>query len=157
MKQKIITLVTVILIAGLMSLVVIGSNNKEKQVADQKLEALKTGEPVFYYGNTCPHCKVVEEWFKTNQIVEKAKFTQKEVYDNRQNAAELSKVAASCGLDTASIGVPFLYADNKCLIGAPNIIEYFSKKVGIEASPSAVLEATQAGIKLEGTPSATNN
>ncbi len=140
-----------------MSLVVIGSNNKEKQVADQKLESLKAGEPVFYYGNTCPHCKEVEEWFKTNKIAEKIKFSQKEVYDNRQNAAELSKVAASCGLDTASIGVPFLYAEDECLVGTPDIIGYFSKKLNIEASSSAAPEATQAGIKLEGTPSAINN
>lgn len=41
MKQKIITLIIVMLIAGLMSLVVIGSNNKEKQLAQEKLEALK--------------------------------------------------------------------------------------------------------------------
>jgi len=153
MKQKIITLIIVVLIAGLMSLVVIGSNNKEKQAAEQKLEALKTGEPVFYYGDTCPHCKEVEEWFKTNKIEEKIKFSQKEVYNDRQNAAELTKVAASCGLDTSSIGVPFLYADNKCLVGTPDIIKYFSDKLGIDNS----LEASQSGIKLEGTPSAVSN
>lgn len=153
MKQKIITLIIVMLIAGLMSLVVIGSNNKEKQLAQEKLEALKNSEPIFYYGNTCPHCKDVEEWFKANKIEEKIKFSQKEVYDDRQNAAELTKVAASCGMDTNNIGVPFLYADNKCLVGSPDIIKYFSDKLGININQ----EASQSGIKLEGTPSAVSN
>lgn len=153
MKQKIITLVIVAFIAGLMSLVVIGSNNKEKQLAGEKLEALKNSEPIFYYGNTCPHCEVVKEWFKANNIEEKIKFSQKEVYDDRQNAAELTKVAASCGLDTSSIGVPFLYADNKCLVGSPDIIKYFSDKLGIDNS----LEASQSGSLLEGTPSAVSD
>lgn len=142
MKQKIITLVAVVLIAGLLSLVVIGSNNKEKQQAEQKLEELKNAEPIFYYGNTCYYCKQVEEWFKANSIEEKIKFSQKEVYDDRQNAAELAKVAASCGLDTSNIAVPFLYAEGACLIGSPDIIGYFAQKLNIdvtenkEASPT---------------------
>ncbi len=150
MKQKITTLLIVILIAGLMSLVVVGSNKKEQQANDQKLEAIKNGEPIFYFGATCPHCKDVEKWFEENKIEEKIKFTKKEVWNDRQNAAELGKVAASCNLDVNNIGVPFLYADQKCLIGTPDIIKYFSEKLGIEATP----EATVSGLGSEGTPSA---
>lgn len=153
MKQKLLTLVIVVFIAGLMSLVVISSNNKDKQVAEQKIESLKQAEPVFYYGNTCPHCKDVEEWFKANKVEEKIKFTQKEVYDDAQNAAELNQVAASCGMDTSSIGVPFLYAEGKCLVGSPDIIKYFSDKLGIDSTQ----EATQSSDKTEGTSSATTN
>ncbi len=132
MKQKIITLLVVVLIAGLLSLVVIVSNNKEKQVAEQKIEDLKNAEPVFYYGNTCPHCEIVEEWFQANQVEEKMTFQKKEVYDNQANANELTKVAISCGLDANNIGVPFLYAEGKCLIGSPDIIEYFANKLNID-------------------------
>ncbi|AKM81307.1 MAG: hypothetical protein UT13_C0001G0346 [Candidatus Pacebacteria bacterium GW2011_GWF2_38_9] len=137
MKQKVITLLVVILIAGLLSLVVIVSNNKEKQLAEQKIEELKNSAPVFYYGNTCPHCEIVEEWFESNQVEERMTFVKKEVYDNRANALELNKVAAECGLDTSSIGVPFLYADGQCLIGSPDIIEYFSLKFGIDQSQAS--------------------
>lgn len=134
MKQKIITLIVVVLIAGLLSLVVIGSNNKEKKVAEQKIEDLKNAEPIFYYGNTCPHCEIVEEWFVANNVEEKMAFSKKEVYDNRVNAAELTKVAVACGLDANNIGVPFLYAEGKCLIGSPDIIEYFAQKLNIEVT-----------------------
>lgn len=132
MKQKIITLLVMVLIAGLLSLVVIVSNNKEKQVAEQKIEELKNADPIFYYGNTCYYCKQVEEWFEANSIEEKIEFSQKEVYDDRQNAAELAKAAASCGLDTSSIAVPFLYAEGQCLIGSPDIINYFAQKLNID-------------------------
>lgn len=153
MKQKIITFVVVVLIAGLMSLVVIGSNNKEKQVAVEKIETLKDGEPILYYGDTCPHCKEVEEWLKTNKVADKVKFSQKEVWNNRQNAAELAEVAKSCGLDVSSIGVPFLYAENKCLVGTPDIEKYFSEKAGLSDSN----ESSQSGVLPEGTPSAIGN
>jgi len=145
MKQKIITLLVVVLIAGLLSLVIVVSNNKEKQVAEQKIEALKNADPVFYYGNTCPHCEIVEEWFQDNQVEEKMTFQKKEVYDDQVNANELTKVAVSCGLDANSIGVPFLYAEGKCLIGSPDIIEYFANKLNIdltetqESSPTSDL------------------
>lgn len=134
MKQKIITLIVVVLIAGLLSLVVIGSNNKEKKIAEQKIEDLKNAEPIFYYGNTCPHCEIVEEWFEANQVEEKITFSKKEVYDNRANAAELTKVAVACGLDANNIGVPFLYAEGQCLIGSPDIISYFAQKLNIEVT-----------------------
>lgn len=153
MKQKIITLLVVVLIAGLMSLVVIGSNNKEKQVSVEKIEALKNGEPILYYGDTCPHCKEVEEWLKINKVEEKVKFSQKEVWNNRQNAAELAEVAKSCGLDVNSIGVPFLYAEKECLVGTPDIEKYFSEKAGLSDNS----EASQSGISPEGTPSAISN
>jgi len=134
MKQKIITLLVVVLIAGLLSLVVIVSNNKEKQAAEQKIVTLKNADPVFYYGNTCPHCEIVEEWLVANEVEKKMTFSRKEVYDNRENAAELTKVAVSCGLSANTIGVPFLYAEGQCLIGSPDIIGYFAQKLNIEVT-----------------------
>lgn len=134
MKQKIITLLVVVFIAGLLSLVIIISNNKEKQSADQKIEDLKNADPVFYYGNTCPHCEIVEDWFQANQVEEKMTFQKKEVYDNQANANELTKVAISCGLDANNIGVPFLYVKGECLIGSPDIIEYFANKLDLEVT-----------------------
>ncbi len=142
MKQKIITLLVVVLIAGLLSLVVIVSNNKEKQTAQQKIEELKTADPVLYYGNTCPHCEIVEEWLVANEIDTKMAFSKKEVYDDRANAAELTKVAVSCGLDANSIGVPFLYAEGQCLVGSPDIINYFAQKLNIDVT--ATEEASAA-------------
>lgn len=138
MKQKIITLVVIILITALMSWVVIASSRQEQVAKQEQIEQLQQQtEPIFYYGNTCPHCEIVKEWFADHQVEEQITIFQKEVYDNAANAAELNQVAASCGLDSGSIGVPFLYADGQCLIGSPDIISYFSQKLGIVEATSA--------------------
>jgi len=76
---------------------------------------------------------------KENKLEEKVKVIKKEVYDNRTNAFELSQVAQRCGISTNSIGVPFLYTpEGKCLIGTPDIIDYFSEKLKA-ASESSTL------------------
>lgn len=125
MNKTIGTFILMAVIAGLLALVVVGSQNKEKQLTDTVLEELQAGPPIFYYGTTCPYCDQVKEWFVENDVASKVEFEMKEVYDNRINSAELSKVAASCGIPSNQIGVPFLYADATCMIGKPDIIAYF--------------------------------
>lgn len=122
MKQTIFTVVLVLIIAGLLSIVISGSKSKKTNV----------NAPIFFYGNTCPHCEDVEKWLKDNKVEEKLKITKKEVYDNKTNALELSKRAESCGLPTDSVGVPFLYTpEGKCYVGTPDIITYFSQKIAL--------------------------
>ena len=89
-------------------------------------------KPIFYYGNTCPHCAEVEIWMTENDVEKKIMVLKKEVYDNQQNAQELAQTAVKCGLPTNSIGVPFLYAEGKCFIGSPDVINYLSKKAGLK-------------------------
>jgi predicted DCC family thiol-disulfide oxidoreductase YuxK len=146
MKQKIITLSIVALIAGLLSIVVFVSNHQEKQSVEQKVTELKKTDPVLYYGNTCPHCEIVEEWLVKNDVASKMAFSNKEVYDNKENAAELTQVAMSCGLDANNIGVPFLYAQGECLIGSPAIINYFAQKLNINVTSNP--EASAAAVDL---------
>lgn len=73
-----------------------------------------------YYGDTCPHCKIVEEYVAINQL----KLNSKEVYNNEANANEMVERAKGCGLDTTSIGVPFLWTGHSCLIGDQPIIDF---------------------------------
>lgn len=81
-----------------------------------------------------------------NKIEEKIEVVKKEVYDNRANSLELSQAAESCGLDTSSIGVPFLFTpEGKCLIGTPDIVGYLSDKAGLSGSN----EATESGKEAE--------
>jgi len=121
MKQTIITSLIILVITGLLSVIVLGS--RDKNITNKKT--------VFFYGNTCPHCTDVEEWIKENKIEEKITIVKKEVYDNQQNALELNQAATNCGLPTDSIGVPFLYAEGKCITGTSNITSYLSEITGI--------------------------
>ncbi len=134
MKQAIITAIVIVSIIGLLSIVVIGSRNKKETTVNS---------PVFFYGNTCPHCKDVEVWMKENKVEEKIKIVKKEVYENQQNSLELVEAARKCGLSTNSIGVPFLYAEDKCMVGTPDIISYLSSEAGIKETTDSAERNTQ--------------
>jgi len=155
MKQTIITGLVVLVILGLLSIVILGSRNKKTEpipVQSSQESFLTTkstvndNNPIFFCGNTCPHCEDVEEWMKENKIEEKIEIVKKEVYDDKTNALELARIAKSCGMDTSTIGVPFLYApEGKCLIGTPDIVGYLSDRAGISANN----KATESGKEDE--------
>jgi glutaredoxin len=83
---------------------------------------------ILFYGDGCPHCKIVEEYINENNVQSKISFAQKEVYYNQGNAKELKAKARICGLPTNSIGVPFLWDGEKCYIGDYEIIDFFSNR-----------------------------
>lgn len=152
MKQTVITGFIILVIIGLLSVIVWGS--KDKQIVSEPWEDqvsvstsptnTSSDAPIFFYGNSCPHCKDVEEWMEDNKIEEKIQIVKKEVYDNRANSLELTQVAESCGLPTDSIGVPFLYTtDKQCLIGTPDITTYLSKLVKNEEQPTDASESAE--------------
>jgi len=139
MKQNVIIGIVVFVIVGLLFVIVWGSNNRQSVTSESQGEqtlanitpAITTSNtPIFFYGNTCPHCKDVEEWMDDNNIEEKITIIKKEVYDNPAHSLELTEVAKSCGLRTNSIGVPFLYTlEKERLIGTPDIIDYLTNQV----------------------------
>jgi len=127
-KTKIITIVFSLAIISTLLFIVIASKNKSKNVEVTKITQtpFTYSDIVFFYGNTCPHCKETEEWMKENRIDEIIKIIRKEVYDNQENAQNLTIATQKCGLSTDNIGVPFLYAKGKCFVGKNEIINYFS-------------------------------
>lgn len=88
----------------------------------------------YYYGEGCPHCKVISEFLEANKIAEKVDFTKKEVWANKTNAREMDKRAKACNLAPSETGVPFVYdgSDGKCYVGEPDVKGFFSKKAGLE-------------------------
>ncbi|MDO8512069.1 MAG: hypothetical protein Q7S57_02260 [bacterium] len=87
---------------------------------------------VLYFGDTCPHCKIVAQFIEDNKIKEKVTFEEKEVYNNQANAKELAEVAKTCGLATDAIGVPFLWDGKACIQGQDQTINFFKDKAGIK-------------------------
>lgn len=86
---------------------------------------------VYYYGEGCPHCKVINEFLESNKIAEKVNFTKKEVWNDRKNAAELNRRAKTCNVQPEGMGVPFVYGgDGKCYIGEPDVKKFFNEKAG---------------------------
>lgn len=87
---------------------------------------------ILYYGTTCPHCKIVEQFIQENNINSKLNITQKEVFENQTNANELIILGGNCKLPQNYIGaVPLLYDNNKAFIGDKDIIEFIKAKAGV--------------------------
>lgn len=86
---------------------------------------------VLFYGDTCSHCKNVEDYITANKVEEKVALEKKEVFNDQNNARILERVAAFCGLPTDEIGVPFLWdsQNKRCLVGDADIINFFETKI----------------------------
>lgn len=108
--------------------------SKEVQGTDSKnsFPDLNGTKIIYYYSNTCTHCKAVLEFMDKNDIYSKVEFSKKEITTDRNNSKELSEAASKCGMNPASIGVPFVYDNGKCYMGDVDIIDLFSEKAGIE-------------------------
>jgi hypothetical protein len=121
-KKVLYILIALIVVGAGIFLLIRSGNNSQADVINQS-------QLIFYYGNTCPHCAKVESFFKDNNVASKILFQQKEVYKNRNNAAELQTRAIACGLPADQIGVPFLWdgTNTKCLVGDQDIINFFKQ------------------------------
>ena len=84
---------------------------------------------ILFYGTGCPHCEKVEEYLQENNIESKINIEKKEVYDNKDNANLLAKIAKKCGIKENELGVPFLWTGSECKIGDEDIINFFKEKV----------------------------
>ncbi|MCS6956365.1 MAG: hypothetical protein N2593_02225 [Patescibacteria group bacterium] len=124
-KKIIFTVGAFSLIILILGYIIFGSQNKKN--TQIKIPSRETN--VYYYGETCPHCKDVQKWMNENKVEQKIKIEKKEVWNNQKNAQELNKVAENCGLNISSIGVPFLYSDGKCFIGTPDVIKQIENKI----------------------------
>lgn len=93
---------------------------------------------VYYWGDGCPHCKVVSDFLEANNIADKVSFEKKEVWSDKKNAAEMGRRAKACDITPEGMGVPFVYGGNgKCYIGAPDVIDFFKVKSGMGTETSA--------------------
>lgn len=94
----------------------------------------ETGMTLFY-SLTCPHCKNVEEYINSNNTHQKFNFEELEVSQNRTNANKLLSTAKGCGIDTKSVGVPFLWTGDNCIVGDTEIINFFNTNNQATSSP----------------------
>lgn len=106
----------VILVAGL----VLIFSRLNKQSAEPKM--------MLFYSSFCPHCQIVEQYIKDNNVKAKYQFQELEISGDKNNAALLVATAKSCKFDTSQgLGVPFFFDGQNCLMGDENIINFFKK------------------------------
>ena len=88
------------------------------------------GRIILFYRDDCPQCQKVEEYLATSKVEEKViNIEKKEVSTNQDNINLLLEKAALCKISEKSIGVPFLWAESKCIVGDADIIKYFGERI----------------------------
>jgi hypothetical protein len=88
---------------------------------------------ILFYGDGCSHCKIVEDFILQNKIEDKVKFTRLEVWNNKDNAYLLAQKAATCGIKTTDVGIPFVWDGNTCIFGDDDkVINFFKNAANIK-------------------------
>lgn len=133
-KKIIIPSILFIFVLGFSFFVFSQEKKQDQPVNNGSAEKINQSESqiILFYGDGCPHCAIVEENIKENKFDERIAFSRKEVYYNRANAKELEEKAKICGIPTDSIGVPFLWDGEKCLIGDKDIVNFFKQKINTQ-------------------------
>ncbi len=121
MIKRIITLSSLLFLCLTLSACSFGAKNigagDSTKASDPKL--------VLFYSNSCPHCKIVEQYMSENKVQEKSGIVLKEVSGDKKAAEELLLKAKICNIGTSDLGVPFLWNDGKCLVGDKDIVAFF--------------------------------
>jgi len=131
MNKKVI-IPTILFFVILIFAFIVLFENKEDNLSNNTAEEnqrVEESQITLFYGDGCPHCAIVEDYIKNNNIKQKLSFEEKEVYYNQNNAKELEAKAKICGLATDSIGVPFLWDGLKCYVGDRDIIDFLNQKI----------------------------
>ncbi len=84
---------------------------------------------ILFYGEGCPHCKVVEEYIDSNPQIKQLPIIQKEVYNNINNLEEFEDKIKECQPQPRMSGVPLLWHNRTCLLGDQDIINYLNGQI----------------------------
>jgi len=159
MNKKTFTPAIIFLALAVVAIIFVAKSETGKESANKAVES----DIILFYGDTCPYCLVVDRFVEDNKVEEKISFKHLEVYRNQANAALMTAKARVCGLNTNSIGVPFLWDGANCLIGDRDIIAFFEAELetldglkpenGIEIENfeniSTELETGNVGVEIE--------
>ncbi|MFA6132061.1 MAG: hypothetical protein WC702_03300 [Patescibacteria group bacterium] len=86
----------------------------------------------FFYSDTCPHCKNVEDFFAVNEVDKKINVEKLEINGSTENAKLFYNANVACGVtDQKDMGVPLLWDGSTCVNGDEPIITYFQNKLGL--------------------------
>lgn len=84
---------------------------------------------ILFYGDSCPHCEIVDNFISENGIREKVLFSELEVSSNADNANILFQKASICKINQNEVGVPFLWDGENCFLGDVDVINFFQGKI----------------------------
>ncbi len=85
-------------------------------------------ELIYYWGDGCPHCKIVSDFLSSWDKKDTVEIDKKEVWNNVANAKELKARYEYCKVPQSQMGIPLLFTpEGKCYSGDTPIIDYLKK------------------------------
>lgn len=122
----------------------IGLGYYRSRQAEKAVPASDDAEIIFFYGKTCPHCEIVEEYLDKENVRSRVDFSEREVYDDPSSARLMMDRQKECGLDKEYVGaVPFLWTKDKCYVGQDDIIRFFKDRIGDASDQGTSADANQ--------------
>jgi len=115
-KTRITAVIVIAILITSIAVIIATQKNKNKQTENNM---------ILFYSLSCPHCQNVSDYIDQNNIKEKYNFEELEISENKKNSAQLIEKAKECGYDTSTLGVPFLWTGENCLMGDVSIIDFF--------------------------------
>jgi len=97
-------------------------------ISTSSVFAQETLKIYFFYGNGCPHCSAVEQYFEDKGLFNKYPIEKKEIYFNRENAVLFNSVMDDQNIPKDARGVPAVVFGNEVLVGDKPIIDGFISK-----------------------------
>ncbi len=126
MKKNQIILFISLLIIILVFIAIFLSLMNDNQNDILLTEANRESNIILFTGETCPHCKDVENFIYDNDILDILDLSIKEVYYDSKNALLFEQRFAQCALQPRIYGVPLLWHNQNCILGPLEIINYLN-------------------------------
>lgn len=92
-------------------------SGKITSIAQAKTNQEQEKTIYFFYGQGCPHCVQVENFFDENKLWEKYPIEKKEIYFERKNAVLFNQIMEKRGVPQDKRGVPTVVIGDKVLTG----------------------------------------
>ncbi len=92
----------------------------------QAANELQNKNILFFYGQGCPHCAKVEDYFNQINAFDNYPLVKKEIYFNRENAALFNTILDQNNIPLNERGVPTLVLGSQIISGDQPIISQFS-------------------------------
>lgn len=109
-----------------------GKVNGTTSTETREIVSSPDADIMIFYGATCPHCKVVNEFVIENNIDKVVKLQHLEVYNDKGNLELMKQKLEQCKnlSEDDKGGVPFMYSPETCLVGDKPIIDYLKEQAG---------------------------
>lgn len=128
-------IVAVLVGMGIAGFIVWGISSPDPSQGSGSADRIVEGAQItYYFGAECSHCLEVKKVIEEKHLRDLVVFSEKEVWHNTRNAAEMEDRATECGLNLDEIGVPFLFSRGECFIGSPDVIQELESQTEFEES-----------------------